>query len=558
MNPNDRTLLLMRRLASMPFLDRLELAAASGTPDRSTYDAVDDLQRAGLAASITHATDLLRATRRYHLTVSGLRMLAEADRLAMDEILSEYPVSAQWRRILMERLDAVGVMYRLASSIAAETGPIRLRWYRAAPLDAAVELSDGRTLGVVRQGLTSDRTGFSKRLYRLGEGPLPGAVLMLVPDEVRLRHARRTLADSHLPAVLALERDAAWAGPSEPVWRLPSVAAALGLRYVLSSYLEPGGRLITEPEPSRATLPEGLILESPGTPDWLLPALLKPAGKRVLDLLYDWPGIAPEDLRGLLGISMGRFYEIVAPLADAGLVERVAINGRRLAVSDRGLALLARRDRTSVGAARKRWSVSPNGAADDAVEWRNISGRRSRQLLRNLDHTAAVHGFVAALAKQARSLGWEPAQLDPPMRAARHFRQRGKLRSVHPDAFGVLKRNGTPWPFFLEWERRAVRPSTMAARLAPYLRYYSSDRPADDHGAQPAVLVVLRDDVTAINFLRVARERMTEARVEVPLLVSHEGLLEREGPLGRAWRTPDGWEAVRALPESREKNTRER
>ncbi len=550
MNRNERTLLLMRRLASMPFLDRLELAAASGTPDRSTYDAVDDLQRAGLAASITHATDLLRATRRYHLTVSGLRMLAEADRLAMDEILSEYPVSAQWRRILMERLDAVGVMYRLASSIAAEMGPIRLRWYRAAPLDAAVELADGRTLGIVRQGLTSDRTGFAKRLYRLGEGPLPGAVLMLVPDEVRLRHARRTLADSHLPAVLALERDAAWAGPSEPVWRLPSVAAALGLRYVLSSYLEPGGRLITEPEPSRATLPEGLILESPGTPDWLLPALLKPAGKRVLDLLYDWPGIAPEDLRGLLGISMGRFYEIVAPLADAGLVERVAINGRRLAVSDRGLALLARRDRTSVGAARKRWSVSPNGAADDAVEWRNISGRRSRQLLRNLDHTAAVHRFVAALAKQARSLGWEPAQLDPPMRAARHFRQRGKLRSVHPDAFGVLKRNGTPWPFFLEWERRAVRPSTMAARLAPYLRYYSSDRPADDHGARPAVLVVLRDDVTAINFLRVARERMTEARVEVPLLVSHEGLLEREGPLGRAWRTPDGWETIRALPNS--------
>ena len=558
MNRNERTLLLMRRLASMPFLDRLELAAVSGTPDRSTYYAVDDLEREGLAVSISHATDLLRTTRRYSLTTAGLSRLAAREDVGLNEILREHPVSAQWRRILMERLDAVGVMYRLASSIAAETGPIRLRWYRAAPLDASVELANGRTLGVVRQGLTSDRTGFSKRLYRLGEGPLPGAVLMLVPDEVRLRHARRTLADSHLPAVLALERDAAWAGPSEPVWRLPSVAAALGLRYVLSSYLEPGGRLITEPEPSRATLPEGLILESPGTPDWLLPALLKPAGKRVLDLLFDWPGIAPGDLRGLLGVSRGRFYEIVAPLAEAGLIERIVIDGRRLAVSDRGLALLARRDRTSVGAARKRWSVSPNGAADDAVEWRNISGRRSRQLLRNLDHTAAVHGFVAQLAKQARSLGWEPAQLDPPMRAARHFRHRGKLRSVHPDAFGVLKRNGTPWPFFLEWERRAVRPSTMAARLAPYLRYYSSDRPADDHGARPAVLVVLRDDVTAINFLRVARERMTEARVEMPLLVSHEGLLAREGPLGRAWRTPDGWEAVRALPNIREKNTRKR
>ena len=551
MNLTERTLMVMRRLASMPFLDRLELSAVSGTPDRSTYEAVDSLERSGLAASILHATDLLRSTRRYHLTASGLRRLAEADGAALHEILREYPVSAQWRRILMERLDAVGVIYRLSSSIAAETGPIRLRWYRAAPLDAAVELADGRTLGIVRQGLTSDRTGFSKRLYRLGEGPLPGAALMLMPDEVRLRHARKTLTNSHVPAVLSLERDAAWAGPSETVWRLPSVAAALDLRYVLSSYLEPGGRLITEPEPSRATFPDDFVLGSAGmrTPDWLLPALLKPAEKRVLDLLFDWPGIAPDDLRRLLGVSRGRFYETVAPLSKAGLVRRVVMEGRRLALSDRGLAMLARRDRTSVGAARKRWSVSPIDASAP-IAWRNVSGRRSRQLLRNLDHTAAVHGFVAALAKQSRSLGWDLAQLDPPMRAARHFRHRDRLRSVHPDAFGILRRGSTTWPFFLEWERRAVRPSTMAARLAPYLRYYSSHRPDDDHGAQPAVLVVFSDDIAATNFLRVAREETAQARVAMPLLVSHEGLLEREGPLGRAWRTPDGWESVRPLPNS--------
>ena len=160
-----------------------------------------------------------------------------------------------------------------------------------------------------------------------------------------------------------------------------------------------------------------------------------------------------------------------------------------------------------------------------------------------------MHGFVAALARQARPKGWELAQLDPPMRAARHFRHRDGLRSVHPDAFGVLRRESTIWPFFLEWERRAVRPSTMADRLAPYLRYYSTHRPTDDHGAQPAVLVVLADDIAATNFLRVARKEMTEARVEIPLLVSHEGLLAREGPLGQAWRTPGGWESVCPLPD---------
>ena len=550
MNALERDLPTMRRLASMPLIDRLELAAVSGTPDRSTYEAVADLERRGLAASVSHATDLLRTTRRFHLTVSGLRRLAEAEGVAMPELIREYPVSAQWRRILMERLDAVGVIYRLASSIAVETGPIELRWYRAAPLDAALALPDGRTLGIVRQGLTSDRTGFSKRLYRLGKGPIPGAVLMLMPDDMRLRHARMALDDSPLPAILALERDAAWAGPSKPVWRLPSAAPALDLRYVLSSYLELGGRVVTEQEPLQATLPEDFVLESPErrTPNWMLPAMLKPAEKRLLNLISDWPGIGPDDLRQLLGLSRGRFYEVLAALTETSLVSRVAFEGHLgLALSDRGLALLARRDRTSVGAARKRWSVSSTDTGVP-VEWRNVSGRRSRQLLRNLDHTAAVHGFTSALARQSRSMGWDLAQLDPPMRAARHFRHRDGLRSIHPDAFGILRRGSTTWPFFLEWERRAVRPSTMATRLAPYLRYYSSHQPTDDHGAQPAVLVVLGDDVAATHFLRVAREQMAQAGVEMPLLVSYEGLMEREGPLGRAWRTTGPWETVHALP----------
>ena len=41
------------------------------------------------------------------------------------------------------------------------------------------------------------------------------------------------------------------------------------------------------------------------------------------------------------------------------------------------------------------------------------------------------------------------------------------------------------WPFFLEWERRAVQPSTMDAHLAPCLRDYASQRPTDDHGVRP-------------------------------------------------------------------------
>ena len=122
-----------------------------------------------------------------------------------------------------------------------------------------------------------------------------------------------------------------------------------------------------------------------------------------------------------------------------------------------------------------------------------------------MEHTDAVHGFVATLAEQVRDQGWKVAQPDPPQRAARYFMHGDRLRSVHPDAFGILHKGERLRPFFLEWERRAVRPTTMAARLAPYLRYYSSHRPTDDHGAQPFVLVVFDDELAHTHFLRVAR-----------------------------------------------------
>ena len=126
-----------------------------------------------------------------------------------------------------------------------------------------------------------------------------------------------------------------------------------------------------------------------GVPGWLLPVLLAPAEKRALDLLSDWPWASKQDLAGLLGVSERRVSQLAARLEGFGLVSDAAEGPRRLAMADRGLALLARRDRTSVGTARRHWSVAP---MDPVVPlaWRNVSGSRSRQLLRNVEHTGAV------------------------------------------------------------------------------------------------------------------------------------------------------------------------
>ena len=533
---------LLGLLSQAPFLDRQEMACISGGSRGAVYEAARRLEEGGLADSIPHAADLTPPARRYCLTADGVRRLAEVNGETVDGLLRSRAVSQQWRRILLERLDAVAVIYRLASAIAGAAHPIRLRLYRAGPLDAALLLPGGRTLGVVRQGPAADRTAFAKRLWRLGQGPLPGAVLVLASDEVRLRHARGVLARTPVNALLALERDAALAGAGARVWRPASGNARLDLGYALER-LRPGGDLPEEGPLSQASLPGDLASYAHRA----LPVLLKPAEKRALDLLADWPWLLQRDIADLLAVSETRISRLMNPLERFGLAARTPAAGGRQALTDAGLALLARRDRASVGVARRRWSVNPIDHARP-VDWRNLTGGRSRQLLRNIEHTAAVHGFLSALARQCRALGWEIAQLDPPHRASRHFRHDGTLRSVNPDAFGVLRRGPATWAFFLEWERRAVRPATMAQRLAPYLRYYASHRPTDDHGIRPAVLVVFDGDIAATHFLALAEREMERAGVKVPLWVSHREAIASLGPMGRAWLTPGDWEPDRLPP----------
>ncbi|MYC35608.1 MAG: hypothetical protein F4X66_01625 [Chloroflexi bacterium] len=538
---------MLRALAEMPFIDRTDLAAVTGWSRGAVHGAVAGLDKDGLCDAVPHATGLFPAAERFHLTAAGLARLAGDEGMSLDGLLRARPVSARWRNILLERLDALAVIYRLAAVLSGVAYPIRLRWYRASPLDAAVTLPDGRTVGVVRRGQTADRSPFANRLWKLRQGPLPGAVLVLMPDAVLFRHSRRMLDGFPVPVFLAVESDVASAKPDDSVWTPQAVSAAVGLRQALER-LEPGGELPVDAEPQRAALPEDLSAAGPGwhVPDCLLPAVLRPAEKRAIDLIGDWPWIALGDLGGMMGVSPQRVSQVVAPLEALKLAVRPEGSNGRLALTDRALTMLARRDRTSVSMARGRWSAAPLFPTAP-FHWTNVSGRQSRQLLRNLEHTAAVHAFLSAMTTQASLLEWQVEQLDPPRRASRYFRHREGMRAVSPDAFGVLKKGDTTWPFFLEWERRAVRPSTMSARLAPYLRYYSSHRPTDDHGTRPGVLVVLDDDIAQTHFLRLAREEMQAQGVNVPLWVSHRAAVEKLGPLGRAWRTPADPESPQSL-----------
>ena len=293
MRPEGCEAELLRALAAMPFLDRLEMVAVTGWSRGPVYEAAARLESEGFCASALHATDILPPARRFHLTAAGLRRLADEEDISPDELVRSRPVSAQWRRNLMERLDALAAVYHVASVVSNVSYPIDFRWYRAMPMDAAMTLPDGRTIGVVRQGLTADRSGFAKRIWRMRDEPMPGVVLMLMADDVRLRHARRLLSTTQISALFAVEREAVIAKPKDRIWSPSAVSASLDLRYVLDR-LSPGGELPVEREPQRADFPADVAIEGPewDISDPMLPFMLKAAEKRALDIIADWPWIA--------------------------------------------------------------------------------------------------------------------------------------------------------------------------------------------------------------------------------------------------------------------------
>ena len=260
--------------------------------------------------------------------------------------------------------------------------------------------------------------------------------------------------------------------------------------------------------------------------------------------MSDWPWLQPAHLGRLMGVGRTRLYQVLERLRELGLVMAVDAEGHRcLALSDRGLAVLARRDRTAVGLARQRWSAAPV-KPDAPLTWRNVHGSRSRQLLRNQEHTQAVHWFLAVLANQSRSQGWRVVQFDPakaglpllpprrppPLGAPRRLRRpeaRGEGAPLFPGvgaAGGAAGHDGRPH-----------RPLPALLRLQPAL---------DDHGVAPAVLVVFDDELAAGHFLRVASDETRRAEVRVPLWVSHRNALDRLGPLGKAWQSPGRWETA--------------
>ena len=319
---------MLHQLSRTPFVDSTEMAGILGEPHATVHRALTNLLVDGIVGRVSHGTAHLPSSQRYHLTANGIR---EATGVLGFESPSDfvrvYPMSREWLTLLVRRMDAVASVYRLAASLSPGTDGLRSRveFHRRGRFDATITLHDGRSFGVVRQGLALRRRSLYDRLRAIAQYDYwrrPGIVLILVPSAWELRRTARFCINNDLrDCYVAVEsRDALerwdlrlWCATS---WVIGS--SFFSLKGVISRSSPRGGPRTQSPERKRASLPR------PERTAQAAPAFgVSPSEKRTLDLITDHPMIIREHLALWLGVSAGRVSQMMHSLVNTwGLIER--------------------------------------------------------------------------------------------------------------------------------------------------------------------------------------------------------------------------------------------
>ena len=534
MSLSDRQLL--HHLSRMPFIDSAELACILGEAHATVHRAVTSLLADGVVGRVSHGTAHLPSSRRHHLTAKGIG--EAADTLGFDtpsDFVRAYPASKEWLALLIRRMDAVAAVYRLAASMSPGIDGLRSRveFHRRGRFDATITLHDGRSFGVVRQGLALRRRSLYDRLRAIAEYDCtrrPDTVLVLTPSVWEERLTTRFCEDLSLSdCFVAVESRDALEGRGLRLWRRPSFVFG-SRRHTLefvSSHGSPGGALRTgSPSRKRASIPrpERMVQAAPAFG-------VSPSEKRTLDLVTDHPMIPREHLARWLGVSEGRLSQTMHSLVDAwGLVERHGGRGRtRYTLSAEGIRYVTHRDRAQLPTTLGVWSTA---LTTDRQGRRRHVGHRIDTWARQTKHADGITWFLSELEAEARAApGSRLLWSAPTARSDRAFNW-GES-AIAPDAVGKVVAAGLHVPFYLEYELRARHPSGVIARLDPYESYYWSNEPKEDQPPYPTTLFVVdREDVEA-TYVRTA-SRMS--LMSLPILVSCTPVLSRAGILGRSWR----------------------
>ena len=523
-------------LSRTPFVDSTELAGILGEPHATVHRTLSNLLAEGIVGRVSHGTAHLPSSQRYHLTASGVGEAAWT--LGFDtpsDFVRAYPMSREWLTLLIRRMDATAAVYRLSASMSPGIDGLRSRveFHRRGRFDATITLHDGRSFGVVRQGLALRRRSLYDRLRAIAEydySRRPRTILILVPSVWEERLTTRLCEDRNIDdCYVAVESRDALARQDRRLWCTTSWvigSSYFSLKAVVSR-TSPGGRPRTESQArKRASLP------GPERMAQAAPAFgVSPAEKRTLDLITDHPMIPREHLETWLGVSEGRVSQMTHSLVKTwGLVERRGKRGDvRYTLSDEGIRYVTHRDRAELPTTRGIWSTE---LTTDKEGRRRHVGHRIETWARQTKHADGITWFLSKLEAETRAdpnseLEWSV----PTARTDRAYNWGDS--AIAPDAVGQMVDQGLRIPFYLELELRARHPRGVIARLRPYESYYWSPEHKDDQPPFPVTLFVVDTEEVEETYVNTAALR---SWMSLPILVSCIPVLSDTGILGKSWR----------------------
>ena len=523
-------------LSRMPFVDTMELAGIVGEPLSTIHRSLTGLLSNGIAGRVSHGTTYLPSSQRYYLTANGVREAAQLlDFDTPSDFVRAYPMSREWLALLIRRMDAVASVYRLAASLSPGVDRLwsHVEFHRRGRFDATITLHDGRSFGVVRQGLALRRRSLYDRLRAIAEYDYtrrPETVLILTPSAWERRLTTRFCMELNLEdSYVGVESRDTLERRNYHVWQKTSGLFS-GSYYTLdfvSSQGGAGGALHTEsPERKRASIPN---------PERMVRAAatfgISPAEKRTLDLITDHPMIPREHLAIWLGVSKGRVSQMIHHLVNTwGLIERRGKRGdTRYTLSAEGTRYITHRDRAQLPTTRGIWSTALT--TDKQGRSRHV-GHRIETWARQTKHADGITWFLSKLESETREDSLSEFQWSVPTARSDRAYNWGDS-AIAPDAVGHLLTGGLHIPFYFEHELRARHPRGVLARLRPYESYYWSPEHKDDQPPFPTTLFVVDTEEVEDTYVSTAALR---SRMSLPILVSSIPVLSNTGILGKSWR----------------------
>jgi hypothetical protein len=568
--PSDyRTLLLLARL---PLADAKVLEWLSGVRGGTIiYRSLTRLQDAGLIAHVTPPAERGSSPQRFYLTDLGLATFAIDQDLEVGEMARKYHLRDSDLVGLLLWLPQLAALYDMLGAVAASHPgrPNLLGWERpwswhyrrptakapiwvTLPAFAALRWEDeARTyfllpdLGTFPPGIYRTALVRLLQLRRIERMPLPPVVIATDADRgiaawrELLEEVRREWVDVPLKAQIV-----EWEELHTSVKRLEERE---GARHIPAESLTRS--IFVQPlRPRRSTSPLPRIvadvLRDPagtaraGPAVGLVALTLSPADYRLLSVVACHPFLSPDKVAILLTWPLDTVRRRRNRLVDHGLIRLVGPDeiGKHaglqlLELTREGLELVAAYRGLSLPVAAREIGFASGGPHDPI-------GARTK-LLGNLAHTLGTDELFVSLYRTARQLaeaGGDDAMLEWQNATA------CTRRYLRPDGYGIYRRNGRRFGFFLEFDRGTMNRRDYFKKFSAYYDYATTRRFERDYNGYPTVLIVTTSNGAEERIVQAARAAAAGRTVSLPLLIACRWRIDDpnnpDGLLGRIWREP--------------------